>query len=426
MKKVLIITYYWPPAGGPGVQRWLKFVKYLRDFEIEPVLFIPENPTYPITDKNLESEVPENLQIIRQKIIEPYSLAGIFSKKETETISSGIISEEENQGWLQRLMLYIRGNFFIPDARKFWIKPSVKFLKDFLQKENIDTIITTGPPHSLHLIGLNLKKELPIKWIADFRDPWTQIGYHSKLKLSKYAQRKHKYFEHEVLNTADKIIVTSHTTKAEFESKTEKPVFLITNGYDEVKLEEPIIPDEKFSFSHIGSLLSGRNPKSLWESFRELIEEDPEFKNSFLLRLIGKVSPEVLKSIKENKLEEHLELIPYVSHREALIFQRKSRVLLLLEIDSIETRGIIPGKIFEYLNAKRPILAIGPKKWDVQKILEKTGAGEYYEYSDKKAVKIQLKKLFLDFKNGELNSEPRYIEQFSRKMLTAKLANLLR
>ncbi|MGY5850871.1 glycosyltransferase family 4 protein [Salegentibacter sp. F14] len=426
MKKVLIITYYWPPAGGPGVQRWLKFVKYLREFGIEPVVFTPRNPNYPICDENLESEVPENLQIIKQPIIEPYRLAGFFSKKQTATISSGIIEEEENQGWLQRLMLYIRGNFFIPDARKFWIKPSVNYLLKFLKSENIDTVVTTGPPHSVHLIGLALKKELSIQWIADFRDPWTQIGYHSKLKLSKDAQRKHKEYEQQVLKTADKIIVTSHTTRAEFISKTQKPVHLITNGYDKVNFSQPIIPDEKFSFSHIGSLLSGRNPRILWESFRELMEEDAEFERSFQLRLVGKVSPEVLRSIKENNLEKYLELVPYVSHREALIFQRQSQVLLLLEIDSSETRGIIPGKLFEYLNAERPILAIGPDLWDVQKILEETGAGKAYSYSDKELVKIQLKKLFSDFKMGSLNSAPRNIAQYSRKMLTGKLANLLR
>ncbi|HSP11657.1 MAG TPA: glycosyltransferase family 4 protein [Salegentibacter sp.] len=425
MKKVLIITYYWPPAGGPGVQRWLKFVKYLREFEIEPVVYVPENPAYPITDKNLETEIPENLQIIKRRILEPYSLAGIFSKKETETISSGIISEEKNQGVLQRLMLYVRGNFFIPDARKFWVEPSVKFLKYFLQKEKIETVVTTGPPHSLHLIGLKLKKDLDIEWVADFRDPWTQIGYHSKLKLTAGAMRKHEDLEQKVLNTADKILVTSYTTKAEFEGKTSKPVYLITNGYDEENFEE-ITPDEKFTFSHIGSLLSGRNPEFLWKIFSEFIKENEDFSNVFRLRLVGKVSPEVINSIKENKLEDYLELIPYVSHREALKFQRKSQVLLLLEIDSEETRGIIPGKIFEYLYAKRPILAIGPEEWDVQKILKETGAGECYNYSDKEAVKIEIKRLFSDFKQGNLKSTSHNIEQYSRRELTGKLANLLR
>lgn len=426
MKKVLIITYYWPPAGGPGVQRWLKFVKYLREFEIEPVVYVPENPAYPIIDENLEAEVPENLQIIKRRILEPYSLAGIFSKKETETISSGIISEEKNQGILQRLMLYVRGNFFIPDARKFWIKPSVKFLKDFLQKEKIDTLITTGPPHSLHLIGLKLKKQLGIEWVADFRDPWTQIGYHSMLKLNAGARKKHEDLEKEVLNTADKIIVTSHTTKAEFERKTSKPVHLITNGFDEESFSEEIIPDEKFIFSHIGSLLSGRNPEFLWRIFSELIKENEDFRNAFKLRLVGKVSPEVIRSIKENKLENYLELIPYVNHREALKFQRKSQVLLLLEINSEKTRGIIPGKIFEYLNAKRPILAIGPEDWDVKKILSETGAGECYNYSDKEAVRKEINRLFSEFKQDTLKNTSHNIEQYSRRQLTVKLANLLR
>ena len=133
MKKVLIITYYWPPAGGPGVQRWLKFVKYLRSFEVEPVVYVPENPSYPIIDKTFGKEIPDGIRVIKKKIFEPYSIAGIFSKKDTETISSGIIQKEEKQSALQKAMLYIRGNFFIPDARKYWIKPSVNFLKEEIQ-----------------------------------------------------------------------------------------------------------------------------------------------------------------------------------------------------------------------------------------------------------------------------------------------------
>jgi hypothetical protein len=168
MKKVLIITYYWPPAGGPGVQRWLKFVKYLPDFGVEPVVYAPLNPHYPLQDASLEQEVPNGVEVIKQKILEPYSVSKLISRKQTTTISSGIIAEEEKQSLLQKMMLFIRGNLFIPDARVLWVKPSVKFLKDYLQKNNIDTIITTGPPHSLHLIGLELQKKLPVKWIADF------------------------------------------------------------------------------------------------------------------------------------------------------------------------------------------------------------------------------------------------------------------
>ena len=235
-KKILIISYYWPPAGGPGVQRWLKFVKYLPDFNIEPHVYIPENPTYPLLDEKLLSEVSNKAVIIKQSIFEPYGLASVFSKNKTKKISSGIIPNQKKQSFVEKAMLWIRGNVFIPDARVFWVKPSVKFLKRYLQENQIDTIITTGPPHSLHLIGLQLKKELNITWLADFRDPWTTIGYHKQLKLSSWAAKKHKDLEKEVMNTCDQLLVTSPTTKTEFQAITSKPIEVITNGYDVEKV----------------------------------------------------------------------------------------------------------------------------------------------------------------------------------------------
>ena len=191
MKKVLIITYYWPPAGGPGVQRWLKFVKYLREFNVDPVLYIPENPDYPILDASFNNEIPEGIKIYKHPIFEPYKLASFFSREKTKRISSGLI-KSKNQSFLEKIMLWIRGNLFIPDARKYWINPSVNFLSEILSKEKIETIITTGPPHSVHLIGYKLKEKFDINWISDFRDPWTSIGYHKKLKLTKASQKKHK------------------------------------------------------------------------------------------------------------------------------------------------------------------------------------------------------------------------------------------
>ena len=179
-KQVLIITYYWPPAGGPGVQRWLKFVKYLPDFGIEPIVYCPVNPSYPIVDKSLLAEVSADIKIIKQPISEPYRFANLLSKKDAKQISSGVIPKTKKQSVVQRLLLYVRGNFFIPDARKNWVKPSVEFLSDYIKDNNIETVVTTGPPHSLHLIGLQLKEQLGVKWLADFRDPWTTIGYHKK------------------------------------------------------------------------------------------------------------------------------------------------------------------------------------------------------------------------------------------------------
>ena len=425
MKRVLIITYYWPPAGGPGVQRWLKFVKYLRNFDIEPVVYIPENPSYPIIDKSLEEEIPEGIRVIRKKIFEPYSIAGIFSKRDTETISSGIIQKEENQSALQKAMLYIRGNYFIPDARKFWISPSVKFLKKEIVDGHYHAIITTGPPHSLHLIGLKLKQALDIKWIADFRDPWTQIGYHEKLKLNDSSRKKHEELEDQVLNAADHIITTSFTTRSEFISKTSRPVTVITNGFD-TEINQSNTTKKKFEIAHIGSLLSGRNPENLWKSLQELVKNNIDFKDNFRLKLAGKVSEEVLESIRKYELQDYLKNEGYVDHSSAVKLQREASVLLLLEIDSEETRGIIAGKLFEYLAANKPILAIGPQKWDAEKIISETNAGKVFSYADALEIKDHIEFLFQKHLKNEQMSKSCNLEQYHRKSLTEELANLIK
>ncbi|WP_026916321.1 glycosyltransferase [Christiangramia portivictoriae] len=423
MKKALIVTYYWPPAGGPGVQRWLKFVTYLREFNIEPVVYIPENPSYPLADESLVAEVPQELQIIKQPIFEPYRFAEIFSKADSKTISSGIIAKEQEQSALQKLMIYIRGNFFIPDARKFWIKPSVAFLNSILGKEDFDVLITTGPPHSLHLIGLELQKQTGVKWIADFRDPWTEIGYHKKLKLTKASRQKHLNLEHDVLNKADLLITTSQTTKAEFESKTNRPVHVITNGFDQ--LPEVSYTSEDFEISHIGSLLAGRSPEVLWKAIAEIAKENSDFRNKLKIRLAGKISSEVKRTIEDLGLQEHLQIEGYVTHKEALRMQNQASILLLLEIDSMETRGIIPGKVFEYFASKRPILAIGPKNWEAGNMVRDTQSGNYFLFSDK----IEIKSWILDqFKRQQtyglekLNSD---ISKFHRRELTRDLADLI-
>ena len=425
MKKVLIITYYWPPAGGPGVQRWLKFSKYLRDFGIDPIIYTPKNPNFPIRDESLMNEVPDGITVIKKPIFEPYFFAKLFSKKQTSKISSGIIEEANKQGMLQKLLLYIRGNFFIPDARKFWVKPSVKFLKQYLLENTIDTIITTGPPHSLHLIGLELKKSLPVKWIADFRDPWTEIGYHKKLKLSAPAITKHIKLETEVLTSADQIITTSFKTKEEFSGKTSKPVTVITNGFDS-EINENAVLDSKFTLSHIGSLLSERNPENLWKVLNEIKQENKDFAHDLQLKLVGTVSQAVVNSINAYHLEDNLMLKGYVTHKEANQFQRSSQVLLLIEIDSEKTKGIIPGKLFEYLAAKRPIIAIGPKDWDVNGILKATSSGNYFSYKDHDNLKSKILISYKEYKVDNLKIDSNNIEKYSRRNLTEDLANLLK
>lgn len=425
MKKILIISYYFPPAGGPGVQRWLKFIKYLPDFGIQPIVYIPENPTYPIIDENLVGEIPENLTILKQKIFEPYQIASIFSSKKTKKISSGIIPNAKKQTILERFLLWVRGNLFIPDARFFWVKPSVKYLTKYITDNQIDTIITTGPPHSLHLIGLELKQKLGIKWFADFRDPWTTIGYHKALKLSNYAAKNHKNLEYKVLNSADTIIVTSKTTKTEFEAITNKPIVVITNGFDVENIEKQPL-DAKFSLAHIGSFLSKRNPKILWECLSELVKENQGFKDNFELKLIGAVSEEVLKTITAFGLKSHLNYLGYLSHKEAVEHQKKSQVLLLIEIDSQETKSIIPGKLFEYMVSNRPIIAIGPQNSDFAEIITTTNTGIFFNYTEKDKLKVVILDYYNQYLQGKLQANGVGVEQYSRRNLTEKLSFLIK
>ncbi|MEX0275004.1 MAG: glycosyltransferase family 4 protein [Flavobacteriaceae bacterium] len=423
MKKVLIIAYYWPPAGGPGVQRWLKFVTYLPQFEIEPIVYIPQNPHYPIKDTSFESEVPEHTRILRGKIWEPYAMAKFISRKKTQRISSGIITEKK-PSVLEKIMLWIRGNFFIPDTRKFWVKPSARLLTDVIIAEKIETVITTGPPHSVHLIGNTLKQALGVKWIADFRDPWTTIGYHKKLQLTKRSAQKHRNLESMVLHNADQLITTSYITRDEFLKKTKTPITVITNGYDgEVSNGQP--PNGHFTISHIGSLLSARNPIGLWTALSELIRENADFKESLRLQLAGVVSESVLFSLREHGLNGHTEVMGYLPHAKAIDLQRKSQILLLIEIDSPMTKGIIPGKLFEYMAAKRPILAIGPGGWDVHHLITENRAGHVFTYAEHREIKKQLLSWFQEYKGKGLHLDSPDIVRYHRKALTGQLAKLI-
>mgnify|MGYP003148837427 CR=1 FL=1 len=423
MKRVLIITYYWPPAGGPGVQRWLNFVKYFRDFDIEPIVYRPENPHYPLVDDSFVNEIPSDIEILKLPVKEPYKLASVLSKKKTKQISSGIISEKKTT-FLEKLMLFVRGNFFIPDARIGWVKPSVAYLSNYINENKVDAIVTTGPPHSLHLIGFALQEEFKTPWISDFRDPWTTIHYHKSLRLMKASAKKHKQLEAKVLNAADQIVVTSKTTKREFQKITDKPIEVITNGYENSELTE-ITPDPTFSIAHIGSLLSERNPISLWRVLSKLSSEMTNFKNDLKIKLAGTISSEILKSLEEHGLSENTDNLGYVSHSEAIKLQHSSQILLLVEIDRPETRSIIPGKLFEYLATKRPILAIGPVGSDMEDIIVETKSGNFFTPGDEVQMERTVRKLYERFKTQGLQVNSIGIEKYSRRELTRSMAGLI-
>ena len=420
--KVLIITYYWVPAGGSGVQRWLKFVKYLRDYGIEPVVFTVDNPNYPIIDETLKTDVPKGIELVKNPIFEPNNLLSKVKKKGSKT-SAGFLNP--NPGKFEKWMQYIRANYFIPDARMFWVNSSVKKLKKYLYKHNIDAIITTGPPHSVHLIGLKLKQQLKIKWIADFRDPWTAIDYFHQLPLTNKAKAKHFELEAQVVSNANKVLVVGKTMKTNYLHLNEK-IEVLTNGYDTSQLEEnEQTLDVKFSITHIGLMNADRNPVVLWEALEELCNENEEFKSDLKIKLIGKVANEVKVSL-ENKDFKNIVYVDYVPHNEVKKYQKASQILLLAVNKVPSAKGIITGKIFEYLQAKRPIIAIGPEDGDLAEILEKTNSGKIADFTNKTLVKEVLLQWYKLYKKGELSSNSTNIEHYHRKSLTEELSKIIK
>ena len=428
-KKILIISYYWPPAGGPGVQRWLKFVKYLPEFGWEPTVFIPENPSYPIKDDTLEKDVSENLNIIKTKIWEPYQLAEIFGK-DNKKFKAGQFDVGKNQSWKSKLSIFIRGNFFIPDARVFWVKPSIQNLEKYLKEHHYDVLVTTGPPHSLHLIGLGLKKKFPqLKWLADFRDPWTEISYYKHLKLTKLADRKHRKLEEQVFKNADITLATSYTDAKNFREKGAN-AFCVTNGFDlEVGSQKSEVGSKnsstKFTLSYIGVLEQLRNPEILWDLLNDLVQENEDFSNDFQLKFVGRLDDKILEKIENSSLKRHLINLGYQTHDVALEHMKDSTLLLITNFPQESSKGIIPGKIFEYLATGKTILSFGPKEADVERILEDTKAGKHFGYEEKENLKNFILESYQKWKAGNLIPNSENIAQFSRRNLTKKLADIL-
>ncbi len=428
MRKVLIISYYWPPSGGAGVQRWLKFVKYMRDFGWEPIVYTPENPEYPETDKSLFKDIPEGMSLIKTPIWEPYNAyKKLLGQKKEEKINAAFLSEKKKNRTLENISVWIRGNFFIPDARKFWIKPSVAFLKNYLRNHPVDMVISTGPPHSMHLIAMPLAAHFRITWLADFRDPWTNIDFYKDLKLSGWADARHRRLEKEVLQRADAVTVISESMASDFYRIMPRKYEVITNGFDPGDIDQniPVIHDSKFSIAHIGTLVSTRNPISLWQALKELLVEENGLANDLEIKLVGKVDFQVTSSLEEYGLSQFVRRIDYMPHDEVVKCQRQSQVLLLIINNTPNARMILTGKFFEYLAAMRPILCLGPDDGDAARILHDTNAGLLSGFGDTATMKRNILKFYENYKTGNLVSGSRGIDRYSRQELTRNLCSLL-
>ncbi len=410
------------------MQRWLKFVKYLVKAGWETFVFTPENPSFTIQDPSLQKDVPATVEVIKFPIWEPYQLffkvSSLFGNKnvqQTDFISTG------KRSFFKSISAWIRGNLFIPDARVFWVKPSVEYLTDFIARNKIEKIITTGPPHSVHLIGLKLKEKNPtLKWIADLRDPWSEWDLLDTLSLTSLARRRHRYLEKQVLTIADRVVTIAPYHVNRFEILGDRKVDLITNGFDEDDFKGiVVVRTEKFTIRHVGVVDELRDPRPAMEAIKELFQSDSELSNHIIIEFIGKVNSSFKTYVQNDlQLSAITRFIDQVPHDKLLELYGSTDLQLLVLAHTAIAPGNLPGKFFEYLASGKPILGIGPVQGDAAQILKQIRVGVIKDRNDTEGIKDELLRYYKDWKNGK-DMFTDDIQLYSRYQLTNKLISIL-
>jgi glycosyltransferase involved in cell wall biosynthesis len=418
--KVLIITYYWPPSGGAGVQRWLKFSKYLPQYGWEPIILTvdPDCAAYPVTDESLEVEVPHDLKVFTTPAIDYFS---IYKKDKSRIPSAGFANNIDNT-FKGKLLRFIRGNFFIPDPRRGWNGYAFRKACGLIESENIKHVITTSPPHSTQLIGLRLKKKYPgIKWVADLRDPWTDIYYYSQFYPTFIPKAIDRWYERRVLRNSDFVLTVGKSLKDLFASKEKEAAGkteIITNGYDPEDFKDIISSDpEIFTISYIGTLSDTYPVKGFLLALRKFSESG----ENFSLRFLGTVSGNQKDQILSHAECSDALFYSYADHDEALKFMAATSVLLLIIPDHSSNRSIITGKIFEYIASGKTIICIGPLEGDAAEIIRESGCGKAFGYNDSDGIFEYLKSIGKERFPVRSKSTGKY----SREELTGKVSRLL-
>ena len=432
MKRVLIISYYWPPTGGSGVQRWVKFAKYLPSEGWQPVIYTPENPEQLAVDESLAAEVPEDAEIVKTRIIEPYELYKRVLRRSGHSKEAVEVNpvNAQNKSLLQKAAMWIRGNLFRPDPRCLWIGPSVRFLKKYLAEHPVDLIVSTGPPQSMHMIGLRLSRETGLPWIADFRDPWTKIFYFKHLSMTSATEKWHRKMEKKVLDEASAVVAVSPLVQQEFQEMTDTPVELITNGFDECDFSSEQCTEayggasEEFIITHTGLFAADGNPTVLWDVLAEKCRTDEIFKKLLRIKLIGKTDDQILKALTDRGLEDSMINMGYQPHSVAVEQQRQASLLILPLRKEPEYKAVLPGKLFEYLASQRPILGIGQPDGAMAMIVNETRTGTVIDWEDRKGLTQYIEQCWERHLEGRLSTEGADLSRFTRRSLTRRMAGL--
>lgn len=421
MKKLLIFSYYWPPSGGAGVQRWLKMSKYLPQFGIEPIIItVDENKTtYPQLDESLLQEVDKNLRVFKTNTIEPFNAYKKFTGE--KQLPYGGFANQEKQSFKKELSTWIRGNFFVPDPRRAWNTFAIKQAVQIIEKEEIEAFITTSPPHSSQLIGLSLKNKFPhLKWICDLRDPWTDIYYYAKLKRSAAAKWLDANYEKQVLLKADQIIVVSDAMKRLYEEKykLENKIEVIYNAFDEKDFDRSLkSTNSVFTITYTGTLSSEYPVDGLLKALAMLSFD-------FCIQFVGKVDAEIAEKFKQS-LGAKVKFLPFVPHLQSVQYLQHSNLLLLIIPNASNNKGILTGKLFEYIGAAKPILCLGPINGDAANIVNQQVDSQAFTYNESEQILQFIRQQFSNFQLGKSARIKDFSSPYSREKQAAKVAALI-
>lgn len=417
-KKILIVTYYWPPSSGVGVQRWMNYSIQLKKLGWEPIIYTPENPQFELKDPSLLEKV-RDIRVVKTKIWEPFNFFHrLTGNRNKQSVQQGIVLEKGNSSFKDRLFIRIRGNFFVPDPRKYWVKPSVKFLCKFIQEEGIETMITTGPPHSMHLIGRGVKRKLNIKWLADFRDPWSEWDVLKKLKTSPFMMKKHRRLEKSVLKEADSIITVSKPLVEHFKNLGARKFDLLYNGVSvDTLVEKPT--SDRLVIGHFGLLNELRNPTELWKLLDEIAED-----LNIELRLGGIVSASITQEIDDLPvLSNRVHYLNYLTHEEVMEEYKKCDLLLLLQNRTENANSLVPLKFFELLAASRWVLSLGPSDNEIASLASTLPSFKLLPHTDSESIREFL--LIAKSEQPNLEGAKKLVEEFRHDHLVTTLQLIL-
>ena len=397
-KTIGILAYYWPPAGGSGVQRWLRFANHLCDLGWDVHVFTFKNPKYPIREKS-------SLEIINPKIkvnkIKGFEFPKFMTSPSENILFNNYYSDYSSTrsymyDQVARKFIYtLRELFLFPDARRFLINPSYKFLKNYFRKHTLNHLITTGPPHSMHLAGMKLKKDSGIKWIADFRDPWSNFFQNKLLNELDLTIKKHEKAEADVLKNCDGVFTTSESLKSKFSIKN-KNSYYVPSGFEK---EIESTDHNKFRIIYAGSMKEIQNPKNLWLALHDLIKSDEKFKDLLEIILIGNIDRRVINSIEFKKIRDR-KILSYMSKKQLDDEISKSQLQVVCSVNYPDSDDIVPGKFFHYLSSKKNIIGISNKGSDLEKIINETKSGMSFDYDNYEDLKNYIYKCYQVFLKG--------------------------